>query len=103
MSLHWLAIVAMAWAAPPTVAGPNAELKAPVIIKAGAEPINVEIGHAAPFVGDINSDGSTCLLVGQFGSGKLRVFKNVGTKTEPRFEKFDWFMAGGKVATVPTG
>lgn len=103
MSLHWLAIVAMAWAAPPTGTAPNSELKPPAIINAGAEPINVEIGHAAPFVGDFYGDGTMCLMVGQFGDGKLRVFKNVGTKTEPRFDKFDYFTAGGKVVTVPTG
>lgn len=99
----WLAILAMAWAGPLDGAEPTKELKAPVILKAGTAPINVDIGHAAPFVGDLYGDGSSCLLVGQFGQGKLRIFKNIGSKTEPRFDKFDWFMAGGKVATVPTG
>jgi hypothetical protein len=102
--MYWAGwtILVMVGAAPP-LTGPQPELKPPVILKAGAQPINVDIGHAAPFVGDFYGDGTMCLMVGQFGEGKLRVFKNVGTKTEPRFDKFDYFTAGGKVVTVPTG
>jgi hypothetical protein len=88
------------------LAGPDpgpSDLAVPVRIHAGGQPINVDIGHAAPFVADLNGDGKMTLLVGQFGEGKLRLYPNVGTKNEPRFDKFEWLQAGGAVASVPAG
>jgi hypothetical protein len=82
---------------------PAADLAPPVRLLAAGQPINVEVGHAAPFFADINGDGKGVLLVGQFGGGKLRLYPNVGTKTEPRFEKFTWLSAGGKDCSVPSG
>src|SRR5262245_24008787 len=79
------------------------DLAPPVRILAGGEPINVEIGHAAPFVADLTGDGKMTLLVGQFGQGKLRLYPNVGTKAAPKFDKFEWLQAGGAVASVPAG
>ncbi len=66
-------------------------------------PINVDLGHAAPFVADLKGDGHMTLLVGQFGGGKLRLYPNVGTRTEPKFDKFEWFKVDGKVVSVPFG
>ncbi|MCI0747754.1 MAG: hypothetical protein L0Y58_20295, partial [Verrucomicrobia subdivision 3 bacterium] len=48
------------------------ELQPPFRVEAGGKPIDVEIGHAAPWVADFNGDGKFDLLVGQFGNGKLR-------------------------------
>ena len=79
------------------------DLAPPVQIQAAGQPINVDLGHAAPFVADLKGDGHMVLLVGQFGQGKLRLYPNVGTRTEPRFEQLEWLRAGGKVATVPFG
>jgi hypothetical protein len=80
-----------------------ADLAPPVQLLAGGQPINVDVGHAAPFVADLKGDGKPVLLVGQFGEGKLRLYANTGTKSAPKFDKFEWFQAGGKVATVPAG
>ena len=86
------------------VGDPNApELAPPVQVQAGGQPINVDMGHAAPFVADLKGDGNMTLLVGQFGEGKLRLYSNVGTRKEPKFDKFEWFQAGGKVVTLPAG
>ena len=79
------------------------ELLAPVRIEAGAQPIDVEVGHAAPFVGDFDRDGKVDLLVGQFGGGKLRIYRNGGSNEKPAFDKFDWFMAGAELGVVPAG
>ena len=81
----------------------SGELLAPVMITAGDKPIDVEVGHAAPFVGDIDRDGKLDLLVGQFGGGKLRIYKNAGSNEKPTFDKFDWFMAGAELGVVPAG
>src|SRR5438067_7867445 len=77
------------------------ELSPPIKLTAGSKPIDVDVGHAAPCVADLKGDGKPCLLVGQFGEGKLRVYPNVGTRSRPRFDTFEWFRAGGAVATVP--
>lgn len=79
------------------------ELAAPVRIEAGGEPINVDIGHAAPHYADFDGDKVLDLLVGQFGEGKLRVYRNLGTDAEPKFGEFAWFEAGGELGTVPSG
>ena len=78
-------------------------LSAPVALKAGESEINVEVGHAAPFVFDWDRDGKQDLLVGQMGKGHLRIYRNTGTKTEPAFGAFEVFKAGESEATVPTG
>jgi hypothetical protein len=79
------------------------DLAPPLAIRAAGKPINVDIGHAAPCVADFASDGVMHLLVGQFGDGKLRIYRNEGTKAEPKFGKFTWFMAGGAEARIPSG
>ena len=78
-------------------------LSPPVRIEADGKPIDTEVGHAAPFVGDFDGDGTPDLLVGQFAEGKLRVYRNVATAREPRFDKFEWFKAGGDFGKVPYG
>jgi hypothetical protein len=84
-------------------AGPGDEFSKPVRLKVGDKAIDVDVGHAAPFVIDMDGDGKKDLLVGQFGAGKLRIFKNVGTDAAPKFESFKWFKAGADVGRVPTG
>lgn len=75
----------------------------PFKVEAGGEAIDVEVGHAAPLMVDFDGDGAKDLLVGQFGEGKLRIYRNVGTKTEPKFDNFAWFKAGFADGKVPSG
>ncbi len=84
-----------------TAAAYSQDLGKPVRLEADGKPIDTEIGHAAPYVVDFDKDGKRDLLVGQFGSGKLKIFKNVGTNEKPSFKDFTWFQAGGADATVP--
>jgi hypothetical protein len=95
--------VALLLAAPADKAQPEArhDLAPPVKLLVAGKPIDVEVGHAAPCVADLAGDGKLCLLVGQFGGGKLRVYPNAGSKTEPRFDKFEYLNAGGAIASVP--
>ena len=59
------------------------ELLAPVRLEAAGKPIDTDVGHAAPFVGDFDGDGVHDLLVGQFGDGILWVYRNEGTDAAP--------------------
>ena len=38
---------------------------------------------------------------GRFANGRVRIYKNHGTNTQPRFEDFEYLKAGGGIATVP--
>lgn len=79
------------------------DLAAPVRIEAEGKPIDAEIGHAAPFVGDFDGDGDQDLLVGQFGRGVLWVFRNQGAEAEPLLAAGSTFQADGKDGVVPSG
>ena len=85
--------------------GLTQELAPPVRIEAGGKPIDTEVGHAAPFVCDFDGDGQRDLLVGQFGNGILRIFRNEGTNREPRLAAGVEFRAGEKKedGRVPSG
>ena len=102
MIRFWLACIAVvaasAWAQEPS------ELSKPIHIEAGGQPLDVQrSGHSAPFAGDFFEDGSLALLVGQYTDGRLRIYRNSGTKSKPRFDAYTWFEAGGKIASVPVG
>lgn len=77
------------------------ELEAPIRLEAAGGPIDTDVGHAHPFLYDFDHKGKPDLLVGQFGGGKLRIYKNVGTARAPKFGDLRWFEAGGELATVP--
>jgi hypothetical protein len=79
------------------------QLAPPVAVLAAGKPIDVDIGHAAPCLADLLGEGKPQLLVGQFGEGKLRIYRNVGDARKPRFDKFEWFQAGGDTGKVPSG
>ena len=99
--VHALVLTALMAATPADVA---ADLELPVVIQAGGLPLDVQRdGHSAPFVGDFDSDGVRDLLVGQYEQGRLRIYRNIGTNAEPRFESHTWFTAGGQDGRVPEG
>jgi hypothetical protein len=97
--MWWCIVASMLAVADPV----GTDLAPPIRLQAGGQPINVDMGHAAPFVADLKGDGQMVLLVGQFGEGKLRLYPNIGTRKDPKFDKFEWFRVGGKVVTVPAG
>jgi hypothetical protein len=79
------------------------ELMPPVRLEADGKPIDTQIGHAAPFVGDFYGRGVNDLLVGQFWEGILWVYRNVGTNANPRFAAAVKFKDGKPDGRVPTG
>jgi hypothetical protein len=84
-------------------ADPAAELLPPVRLEAAGKPIDTEVGHAAPFVGDFDGDGVRDLLVGQFGGGVLWVYRNEGTNDRPKLAAGVKFKDGKKGGCVPAG
>ncbi|HZN41653.1 MAG TPA: hypothetical protein VFD82_22810 [Planctomycetota bacterium] len=79
------------------------QFETPFRVQAGGKPIDVDIGHAAPYVVDFDGDGVRDLLVGQFGNGRCRIYKNTGTNATPQFGEFTFLEAGGKIAEVAAG
>ena len=79
------------------------ELGKPVRLEAGGKPIDTEVGHATPALYDWDGDGKRDLLVGQFGGGKMKIFRNVGSNQSPRFAAEEFLTADGKIVTTPTG
>src|SRR3954452_11571031 len=96
-------VLALSGLAPLATDNPANELLPPVRLEAAGKPIDTDVGHAAPFVGDFDGDGVKDLLVGQFGDGILWVYRNQGSNARPRLAagvKFKGGQAGGR---VPTG
>jgi hypothetical protein len=91
-----LAIGPMAPPAPP----PLPVLAPPVRLTAAGRPIQVDGGHADPWVCDVNGDGKKDLLVGQFRGGRLRMYVNVGSDTAPRFNGFSYVQSEGSDAAI---
>ena len=98
-----LAILCLCGAAWGAGALPTSKLAAPVRIAAGSGFIDADIGHSDPLMIDWNSDGKRDLLVGQFGEGKLRIYLNIGTDTDPKFDKYEFLKAGTADVSVPSG
>jgi hypothetical protein len=79
------------------------DLAPPVRLEAAGQAIDTEVGHAAPFVYDFDGDGTQDLLVGQFGQGLLTIYRNEGTKTEPKLAAGVKFKDGAEDGRVPSG
>jgi len=77
---------------------------APVAIEASGVPINVGTGgNASPFLVDWNGDGKQDLLLGQYLSGKVRFYANIGADTAPEFGDFAYLQADGADISLSSG
>jgi hypothetical protein len=83
--------------------GLSPELESPIRLEAAGKPIDTEVGHAAPFVCDFDGDGVRDLLVGQFGSGILWIYRNEGTNSQPKLAAGVKFKDGNEDGRVPSG
>jgi len=99
--LQWL-FAAMLFLYGTVLAGSD-ELEQGVRLKAAGELIDTDVGHAAPFLYDLDSDGDRDLLVGQFGQGKLKFYFNTGTEKKPVYGKPEWFKTGKDFGKIPSG
>jgi hypothetical protein len=83
--------------------GPSRELAPPVRVEAAGQAIDTEVGHAGPFFGDFDGDGVADLLVGQFGEGILRIYRNEAKSGAPKLAAGVKFKDGKEEGRVPTG
>ena len=100
-AIHWSS-VAVFFVLGGTAFGGN-ELEPGVRLKADGKLIDTAVGHAAPFLYDLDSDGDRDLLVGQFGEGKLKFYFNTGTDKKPLYGKPEWFKIGKEFGKIPSG
>jgi hypothetical protein len=64
----------------------------------------IDVGYyAAPCVVDWDLDGVMDLILGQFTSGYIRFYKNVGTNSAPVFTSFSYLQADGSNITMGSG
>src|SRR5947209_11098603 len=98
--LGWLLWVSLSKMAADAPAG---ELSPPVRVEAAGRPIDTEVGHAGPFFGDVDGDGIPDLLVGQFGEGILRIYRNEAKSGTPKLAAGVKFKDGKEDGRVPTG
>lgn len=77
------------------------DLAAPVRLIADGQVIDTgpAWGHSSPCMEDIDGDGLKDLILGDF-SGKFRIYKNVGTATDPQFKDAGLLQAGNVPAEV---
>jgi hypothetical protein len=57
-------------------------------------------GHSSPWIADVDGDGVSDLVVGDF-SGLFRFYRNEGTNKQPRYARAVNLQAGGVDAKVP--
>ena len=98
----------------------------PVRVESSGKPIDVTVGHAAPYLHDFDGDGLKDLLVGEFGDvpfpndrlpssyrssegessgysqGRLRIYKNYGSAKKPIYRDFYYLKAGDEFSSIPS-
>ena len=100
-AVQWLLVAV--FFAPGGMAAGGDELEPGVRLKADGKLIDTEVGHSAPFLYDLDSDGDRDLLVGQCGQGKLKFYFNTGTDKKPLYGKPEWFKIGKEFGKIPSG
>lgn len=78
-------------------------LAEPFLALSAGKPIQLNVGHSAPILADYDRDGRPDLLVGEFGDGGIRFYRNVGTVQAPKFDRYTMLAAAGKPISVEAG
>ena len=93
-----VAVCLLAAAAP----GITPRFNGPVMINDAGVPIDVGY-YGAPVMFDWNRDDAKDLVCGQFTSGMIRFYPNLGSDTAPEFGGFSYLEADGVQITLPSG
>ncbi|MBA7622189.1 hypothetical protein ES703_29561 [subsurface metagenome] len=74
----------------------------PDSIQANGVNIHVDL-YGSPYAYDWDDDGKKDLIIGQFTSGAIRFYANIGTHFNPVFGNYVWIQADGIGITLPAG
>ena len=88
-------LAASAWGLDFTFSGPDSVCDAGVPIDVGY--------YGAPVMFDWDLDGAKDMVVGQFTSGYIRFYHNIGPDSAPEFNGFEYMQASGSQITLPSG
>ncbi|MBM3313478.1 hypothetical protein FJY70_02665 [candidate division WOR-3 bacterium] len=83
-------------------AGITLRFVGPEMINDAGVPIDVGY-YGAPLMFDWNHDGAKDLICGQFTSGMIRFYPNLGPDTAPDFNGYSFLQADGANITLPSG
>ncbi len=72
-------------------------------LQAAGEVIDVKVGHLVPHVVDWNNDGKKDMLTGQFSSGRITLYLNIGTDEAPEFGEGTFLHADNKPIRLDAG
>ncbi|MEO0085159.1 MAG: hypothetical protein ABIK37_00870 [candidate division WOR-3 bacterium] len=90
-----LAVAALALAETPRFDGPYPILD-------GGVPIDVGY-YGSPVMFDWDGDGAKDLICGQFTSGMIRYYRNLGPDSAPLFNGYEFMRASGSTIILPSG
>ena len=82
----------------------DVEFEAPYRLRTiDGEYVSVESpGYASPTLVDIDDDGDSDLIVGQFAGGNMQLYRNAsGVESDPTFDRPQWITSDGRRAEVP--
>ena len=74
----------------------------PVRIESGGTPVDLGY-YTAPLMFDWNADGKKDIVTGQFHSGRIAYFENVGDDSAPVFSGYEYLYASGQEIQLPSG
>jgi hypothetical protein len=75
--------------------------RGPLAVLDEGTPIDVGL-VSAPLMYDWDGDGRKDLICGQFDSGRIRVYPNVGLDTAPEFDGYRFLRADGADIAFPS-
>jgi hypothetical protein len=83
--------------------GQGFDLERPRLLEAAGEPLVLPgVSGVSPCVGDWNGDGLDDLLLGDCRAGGLRLYRNIGTCTAPKYAAAEWVQVGDEKLRLPT-
>jgi len=95
LSMFFFVFTIVVFADPPRFTGPTYILDSGVPIDVGS--------YGSPCVYDWSGDGKKDIIIGQFDSGYVRFYRNIGTDINPEFNGFQYLYASGSPITLPYG
>ena len=70
-----------------------------ILIESNGKPIEYKRPYIGPAIYDFDNDGLDDLITGNY-YGNFRFYKNVGTKSNPKYNGFEFIMAEGEKAVI---